>query len=173
MPQFFASPQATEPEYVMSMGVLDSLLRYDSWLGDPVDLSDLERHGTVQKKKQTGGIQTITPTKEEQILVGSPNASLLPAYAARGLYLHLQQRLGMVEPRIKLMINANLAPTRSLVINRKLSDFAKPETAGEQSTPLLWYLPPKRSIMLMPESWTHDAMDPLTNYFPRSAEVSR
>ncbi len=160
----FASPTATEPEYVLSMGVLDSLLRYDSWLGDPVDLHDLEQQGIAQER--AGGLQTLTTTKNQQIMVGSPSPALLPPHTARALYRHLRDGWKIAEPRIKLMLNPAFAPARALVINRKLSEFASPEVASAQARALLWYLPPRRSLILMPESWTQQDLDPLTNFFP-------
>ena len=33
----FGSPTDQHAQYVFSMGVLDSLLRFDSWHGDPLD----------------------------------------------------------------------------------------------------------------------------------------
>ena len=160
----FASPSATEPEYVMSMGVLDSLLTYDSWLGDPVDLHDLEQRGSPQER--AGGLQTITTTKDQEIMVGSPSPAFLPPHTARALYLHLRDGWKIAEPRIKVMLNPAFAPSRSLVINRKLSEFASPEAASAQARFLLWYLLPRRSLILMPESWNQQDLDPLTNFFP-------
>ena len=37
----FAGPDATEPAFVMSMGLLDCMRRLDSWRGDPIDLAEL------------------------------------------------------------------------------------------------------------------------------------
>ena len=52
------------------------------------------------------------------------------------------------------------------MINKKFSQFASPQEAGVQGRALLWYLPPKRGLLLMPESWTEEQMRPLTDYFP-------
>ena len=161
----FASPTAAEPEYVIAMGVLDSLLTYDSWLGDPVDLHDLETQGTP--KEQAGGLQTITMTRSQEIMVGTPNATVLPPHTARALYRHLHDGWKIDEPRVRLMMNPALAPSRSLVMNRKLSEFPSREAASAQARFLLWYLPPRRSILLMPESWTQEEMAPLKNFFPQ------
>ena len=167
----FASPTAAEPEYVIAMGVLDSLLTYDSWLGDPVDLHDLETRGTPQE--QAGGLQTITMMKSQEILVGTPNATVLPPHTARALYRHLHERWNIAEPRVRLMMNPALAPSRSLVINRKLSEFPSREAASAQARFLLWYLPPRRSILLMPESWTQEEMAPLKDFFPQQTTEAK
>ncbi len=161
----FASPTATEPEYVISMGVLDSLLTYDSWLGDPVDLDEVAR--STRPEDKAGGLQTITTEKATQILVGSPSAALLPPHTARALHRHLKNGWKIAEPSVSLMVNPATAPTRSLVINRKLSEFPTPEIAGQQARFLLWYFPPRRSMLLMPESWKQEDMRPLTEFFPQ------
>ncbi len=161
----FASPEATEPEYVLSMGLIDSLLNYDSWQGDPVDLNDLARQPPPQAS--TNGIQTFTAAKDHQILVGTPSKSLLPAHTARALYRHLTRGWNIVEPRVSLMMNPTIAPSRSLVLNRKLSEFSSREIAGQQGRFLLWYLPPNRGLIMMPESWNDAEMKPLTDFFPQ------
>lgn len=163
----FASPSATEPEYVISMGVLDSLLMYDSWLGDPVDLDDIAR--STRPADAAGGLQTITMEKATQIMVGSPSPALLPAHTARALYRHLCDGWRIAEPRLSLMINPATAPSRSFVVNRKLSEFANAEIAGQQARFLLWYFPPGRSMLLMPESWKQEDMRLLTEFFRQSS----
>ncbi len=160
----FASPLATEPEYVISMGVLDSLLTYDSWLGDPIDLDEIAR--AWQQPVPGENLKTITMEKAQQILVGTPSPALLPPHTAQALYLFLKDSWGQQEPRISLMINPRTAPTRNLVLSRKLSEFASPQEAGKQASSLLWYLPPHRSLILMPESWKQEDMSPLTTLFP-------
>ena len=163
----FASPDAAKPEYVLPMGVLDSLITYDSWLGDPIDLEEIARDPVSQTDPE--GMQVHTTRKEEQILVGSPAATFLPPHTARALERHLRDGWKIAEPRIALMINPSLTPTRSLVINRRMSGFPDAKTAGLQGRFLLWYLPPRRSLLLMPESWNDTEMKPLTGFFPARA----
>ena len=158
----FASPSATEPEYVLSMGVLDSLVTYDTWLGDPIDVAEW-----AKAPPQAPGIQTLTTTKDQQILVGSPSPSLLPPHTARALYRHLNEAWHIPEPRIALMMNPEFTLTRSLVINRKLSEFPDEKTASRQCGMLLWYFPPRRGLLLMPESWKQEDMRKLTDFFPQ------
>ena len=166
----FASPTATEPEFVLSMGLLDSLLTYDSWLGDPVDLDDIARLGDPQTTGQpaASGLHEIPNPKGQQILVGSPASTLLPPHTARALHRHLTDGWKIPDPRVALLVSQTSAPTRNLVINRRLSQFASPRIAGQQGRFLLWYLPPRRSLILMPDSFTEDQMRPLTEYFDGS-----
>ena len=163
----FVSPQAAEPEYVMSMGVLDSLLTYDSWLGDPMDLA--ETANAPQAAQVEGGLQQIRMEKSTQILVGSPSATMLPPHTARALYLHMRDGWNLAEPSVALMVNPSIAPTRNLVLNRRLGDFASPQAAGLEARNLLWYFPPGRGLMLMPDSFKPDDMRALTEYFPKQS----
>lgn len=167
----FLSSMATEPEYVISMGALDSLLTYDSWLGDPVDLDDIGR--STKPEDKAGGLQTITTDKATQILLGSPSPALLPPHTARGLYRHLKDGWKIADPHISLMINPATAPSRSLIINKKLSDFPNAEIAGQQARFLLWYFPPRRSMLLMPESFKQEDMRPLTEFFTAPADEAK
>lgn len=162
----FASPEATEPEFVLSMGRLDSLLQYDSWRGDPLDLEEVASKSGSQPK-DANGMETFTAQRETQILVGSPNSTLLPPHTAGMLHRHLTQGWHLPDPRIALMIVPDMAPSRNLVIGKKMSEFPDAATAARQTQLLLWYLPPSRSLVLMPESWTLDQMRPLANFFQK------
>ena len=163
----FRSPAATEPEFVLSMGLVDSLLTYGSWLGDPADVADLARK--PQQPPSSGGLQTIDASGQK-IMVGSPAPTLLPAHTARALHRHLTEGWKLAGPRIALLVSAAMTPTRNLVLNRKLSDFPSPEVAGRRCRTLLWYLPPRRGLLLMPEGWTDADMRPLTEFFPQTPE---
>jgi hypothetical protein len=66
------------------------------------------------------------------------------------------------EPRVQLLVDCNLRPSRNLVIGRKRSSFASErELAGELQR-ISWFLPRHRAIILMPEDWSLDQMVPLT-----------
>ena len=54
-----------------------------------------------------------------------------------------------------------MTPSRNLVIGRKFSEFPDREVASRATQMLLWYLPPRRYLLLMPENWTLDQMRPL------------
>jgi hypothetical protein len=67
----------------------------------------------------------------------------------------------MEEPRIALVVDPQMTPTRNLVIGRKFSEFPDQEIAAQAARMLLWYLPPRRYLLLMPENWSADQMRPL------------
>jgi hypothetical protein len=147
---FFANANdpETAPQFVMSMGLLDSMLRYGSPGGDPVDCED-----DLQMKARFSGSQ--------QVLTASPSAEFLPAYTARALYRYMSRIWGISDPRVRLLIDPTLATSRNLVIGRKRSSFRSSEEVGDEMARLLWFMPPNRALILMPEDWSLSQMDQL------------
>src|ERR1700722_4096035 len=150
-------PEAAE--YVMPTGVLESLRAYGSWDGDPDDVAEL----TAQPPQHAAdsGIEKTDVETERQVMVGPPSESYLPKHTARLLYPHLTDGWKMEDPRIALVVDPQMTPTRNLVIGRKFSEFPDPEVAAQAARMLLWYLPPRRYLLLMPENWSADQMRPL------------
>jgi len=153
---FFASPDDpdTSPQVVVFMSTLDSLLRYDTHEGDPVD----QREILSQDASPPGD-------RDVQELTASPSSDFLPPYVARALHRYMSQVWGIRNPRVHLMIREDLRPTRNLVIGRKRSDFASDEEVNTAVAYLSWFLPPKRGIVIMPESWRQGDMTPLSDLF--------
>ncbi len=162
----FNAPDAKEPEYVFSMGRLDSLLLYDSAQGDPLDLKEMAESKAKPQRDEYGHDTYVTPT-ETQVLVAAPSAAYLPPNEAGMLYRHLTEGWHMQDPRVALMVVPGLVPSRNLVISKKMSEFPDKTTASRQTQFLLWYLPPNRSLVLMPDSWTPSQMTPLRDLFNR------
>jgi hypothetical protein len=149
-------PEAAE--YVIPTGVLESLRAYGTWDGDPDDLAELAS-GPPQHAQ--GGIEKSDVETERQVMVGPPSEAYLPKHTARLLHRHLTEGWKMEDPRIALVVDPEMTPSRNLVIGRKFSEFPDQETAGQAARMLLWYLPPRRYLLLMPENWTTDQMRPL------------
>jgi hypothetical protein len=151
-------PEAAE--YVMPTGVLESLRAYGTWDGDPDDVAEL----TAQPPQHAAdsGIEKTDVETERQVMVGPPSEGYLPKHTARLLYRHLTEGWKMEDPRIALVVDPQMTPTRNLVIGRKFSEFPDQETAGQAARMLLWYLPPRRYLLLMPENWSADQMRPLS-----------
>ena len=160
---FFASPDdpPDAAQYVLSMGVIDGLTRYDSPDGDPDDRAEAKSDpGADFDFTQPLGPQTIRGTAR-QVLVGTPSAAYLPTYAAAALARHLEQVWSMQTPRVKLLVDLSAQPHRHLVIGRKRSEFPFGAPIDDMARALTWYLPPGRSIVLMPEDWDSASMTPL------------
>jgi hypothetical protein len=153
---FFASdadpPQAVQ--YAIPTGVLESLRSFGSWDGDPLDQAEIEGEAATTE---------ITVTAAREVLVAAPSPEYLPRHTAKLLHDHLVKRWQLAEPSVALLIDTELKPTRNLVIGKKHSDFADAADAERQMRMLLWYLPPARSLVLMPEDWNLDQLTPLSD----------
>ena len=150
-------PEAAE--YVVPTGVIESLRSYGTWDGDPDDIAEL----TAKPQQHAGasGIEKTEVETEREVMVGSPSEAYLPKHTARLLYRHLTEGWKMEDPRIALVVDPQMTPSRNLVIGRKFSEFPDPEIAAQAARMLLWYLPPRRYLLLMPENWSADQMRPL------------
>jgi hypothetical protein len=151
---FFASPDDPDdsPEWVMSMGTLDSLLRFDTPDGDPIDVEEC-----------ASPLGAPEPGSDGQVLTATPSADFLTPDLARGLHRYMYKIWGIPDPRVCLLIDGGMRPSRNLVVGRKRSDFASDAEANGSLRYLAWFLPPKRGIMLMPEDWRLGEMTRLTD----------
>jgi len=165
----FASPDdpPEAAQFVFSPGLLDSLIRYDSPGGDPIDAAEiaLPSQGETFSVEKEGWSQSMTVEKTHDVLIGSPSSEYLPPHLAAGLYQFLTRAWDMEEPRVLLMVDTHMRPHRSLMVNRKRGDFAEEAHVDDSVRKLLWYLNPRRMVMLMPEHMTDDQMTPLRELF--------
>ena len=156
----FASP--SDPvgayQFVFPPGMLDSLVRFDTWSGDPLDHTEVaELDGSVEQ----GWGRSVTLREAHEVMLGSPSVQYLPTYTARALMNQMRLVWKIAEPRVRLLVDPKLRPSRNLVVGRKRSEFAAGESWDDQCRRLLWYLPQGRSVVLMPEDWRLDDMTPL------------
>ena len=166
---FFASPDdpAEGAQHVLSLGLIDSLMRYDSPDGDPVDAEEAAMppdQGAFSVERRGGG-QAMTVEEDHEVLFGTPSADYLPPHLARSLYVHLTQGWGMEEPRVQLIVDLKMRPHRSLVIGRRRSEFSPDAPIDAMAQALTWHLDPGRMVMLMPDHWSPDQMAPLRSLF--------
>ena len=105
----FASPDAP-PEaaaYVFSMGLIDSLVRHDSWIGDAIDRQEATEttDPAAYATDKIGERERLSVKTERQILTGTPSPELLPPHTARAMLNHIQSQWGISDPRIALMVD--------------------------------------------------------------------
>jgi hypothetical protein len=150
-------PEAAE--YVVPTGVLESLRAFGTWDGDPDDVVELASRPSQPAAES--GIEKTDIETDREVMVGSPSESYLPKHTARLLYRHLTEGWKMEDPRVALVVDPQMAPKRNLVIGRKFSEFPDQEVAAQAARMLLWYMPPHRYLLLMPENWSTDQMRPL------------
>jgi len=166
---FFASPDdgPDQAQFVITFGVIDSLLRYDSPHGDPIDLAEAEGPVDGETFDVERGVwsQTMVTKESHEVMVGSPSADFLPPEIAAPLCGFLEQAWGMTDPRVELLVDMKMRPHRVLVIGRKRSEFPEGVDVDHAARTLLWYLPPSRSVMLMSEDGSRERMLPLRSLF--------
>ena len=164
----FASPDdpVSAPQVVLSMGRLDSLLRYDTAAGDPIDRQEsTQPHNPATFDVDAAGLQhqALTVKAGHEVLTGTPSADFLPPYAARGLHRYMSHVWGIEDPRVQLLVDRDLRPSRNLVIGRTRSDFATEEEIEGEMLRLSWFLPPFRAFVLTPEDWDIASMTRLAD----------
>ena len=162
----FASPDANEPEYVLSMGVINSLLRFDGWDGDPLDRQDVADAVDPVFVQDATDPGRLVATRDHEVLIGTPTAAILPPHTARALHHHLTRGWGITDPRIALLVDPSAATPRSLMIDRRREDFPDATQIEPQVRMLLWYLPPHIAVVLRPETVDLAEMTPLDALFP-------
>jgi len=151
-------------QFVFSFGVLDSLIRYDSPDGDPIDVVESALPPEpVARKRGWFGRSAAKPSR--QVLLATPSDQFLPPYAAKALYRHLTQVWALPNPRVQLLTDMSMRPHRHLVIGKRRSDFADEQAAWQAMQYVLWHLPPMRSAVLLPEEWPLGDMTPLRDLF--------
>lgn len=165
---FFADGRddSSAAQWVVSMGEIDSLNRFGNATGDPVDAAEAGQPSLgVEVERVSGGHERLTVTEEHQILVGSPSADFLPPYTARAIHRLMHRVWGIENPRVALVVDHHLRPSRNLVIGRKRDDFASEGEGTFEMQRISWMLPPGRGLMLMPDEWSERQMTPLTDLF--------
>jgi hypothetical protein len=153
----FASPDAAEPVYVLPMGVIDSMLRFDDHRGDPLDRREVEDAPELARDGQ------IRPGSDA--LVGTPSRAYLPPATARALHRHLHEGWKIPDPRVAIMVTGASAPSRSLVIDRTIDEVPGTAEPAMVVRMLAWYLTPLRPILLRPPSMRIEDMARLADYF--------
>jgi hypothetical protein len=150
----YADPTAEQPAYVIPMGVIESLVRYRDWRGEPSELAE------TNGDPQSGNVTIKAGTK---ILHSTPSADYLSPQAARALDGHLKEIWHVPEPRVLLMSSMAMQPCRSLVINVSRSAFKSDEYAQNFGRSVCWFMPPSRSITFMPDDMNEAEMTPLAD----------
>lgn len=159
-------PEAAQ--FVFSLGVLDSLIRYDSPDGDPIDVMESAippaEPPLAPRKHGWFGLGAAREAPH-QVLLATPSDQFLPPYAAKALHKYLTQVWGLANPRVLLLTDMAMRPHRHLVISKRLSEFADEAAAQQAMQYVLWHLPPMRSVVLLPEEWRLNELTPLRDLF--------
>ena len=86
--------------------------------------------------------------RETEFLVGAPSAHLFPSWARRVVGSYLRSHMGVRDPRVALVMDFAMRPTRSLAFN-VYRDDQEDAAAFDLAMQRLasWYLPPGLGIL--------------------------
>jgi hypothetical protein len=161
----FASPDdpPEAAEYVFPFGELDSLLRFDSPDGDPLDIAQTALPPMPVQRRGWLGLGSREPART--VLLATPSEDFLPSYAAKALHAYLTRSWGLKNPRVQLLTDLSMRPHRPLVIGARPRDFPPGTDIAHLMQYVLWHLPPSRSVVLMPDAMRLEEMTPLRDLF--------
>ncbi len=142
------------PLWVAPMGVLVSLMQFDSADGDPLDARESAQ-------------APAPPSADRTLLVAAPSWLYLAPASAAALRAHLVAEWNLPDPAVAFVSSPALRPTRALMIGKRASDFAR-EGVGQDDMHhavqmLTWFLPPGRALMLMPDDFDVGKLVPLAS----------
>lgn len=159
---FFAHPDdpPEAAEYVFPFGELDSLLRFDSPDGDPVDVTESALPPAMPPRR--GWFGRMPP---RQVLLAAPSEEFLPSYVAKALHAHLTATWGLKHPRVQMLTDFTMRPYRHLVIGARARDFPPGTDIAHAMQYVLWHLPQHRSVVLMTDDMRLEQMTPLRDLF--------
>lgn len=167
---FADADPAGAPLWVASMGVIASIIDFDNPHGDPVDLREMAQPLDPAKAVVEGHQTTLRA--EQQVMIGAPSSHYISPASAASLHRHLVEGWKMADPRVALLMAPDLRPTRSLVIGKRVTDFVREGIAEQQMhdqvRALSWYLPPSRTLMLMPEDFDDGSLVSLASLMTAS-----
>ncbi|WP_114951878.1 hypothetical protein [Sphingosinicella terrae] len=152
-----------QPAYVVPFGRLLSIVEYDSSEGDPIDIESHHRplpEGS-EVVEEVGIRRTVRVDEPGEMPLAVPRPDFLPPYAARAMGSYLEEIWGLEDPRVLFVADPRMRPGRALMIGRPESDFPPDQPASLMVDILLWFLPPRRPILLMAPDMELEDMVPL------------
>lgn len=137
----FANPKKLEqPEWVFSFGSLWSYQNFKNFIGDPNDeipSSEEEVKKNQEKLSEPRDIQVATPSDD-----------YFPKFARLAVSRFLKDTIGLEKPRVALVIDPILKPSRALMFaDLQPSRFEKEEHFVYLMQALRWFLPSTRGLM--------------------------
>lgn len=132
------------PEFVFSYGDLLSYKLYSSFEGDPADV-------TIPQAPGPGLIKEVV-NEARQVLVGQPNEEYFPEVARKALGNFIVQQMGFPDPKICLIMDPQLQPSRNIAINIGIDDVGgNEEQLRDIFRYISWFLPRNYGLMSVPD----------------------
>ena len=140
------------PEFIFSYGDLLSYKLYGSFDGDPADANT----------PASPGLTTEVLTEARDILVGQPSEEYFPAEARKALGDFIRQQMGFPEPKMCLIMDPQLKPSRNIAINIGIDDVGGNEDQLRDIFRYVsWFLPRNYGLMSVPDVIDKSALAPL------------
>jgi len=169
----------------LSFGLIDSLIRYDSPQGDPMDVWEIGmrgRQGYFERERPyylDAGLSPATEammvgeqvfledivTNERGIMARSELVEVLPPHVARALHRWLTENWGIADPHVALLYEALWRPSRCLAIGLRPGQLPAATAADDlraRLSELHWFLSPTRQVSLVVDDESVDVMTPLS-----------
>src|SRR5262245_19534959 len=101
-------------------------------------------------------MSSAVPPAGRQVLMAAPSEQFLPA-AARNVLRSYLQHVGVKEPRVLLIRDAQMKPTQSLAFSFYREDVQSDEQfQGVLNSLKAWLLPPHYGLVVLPKSSEYD-----------------
>jgi hypothetical protein len=143
---FGEAARADGPQWVFSYGDLLSYSLFGRFDGDSA-------------AAQAGSSPKEGP---HQVLQVTPSEQYFPARARRSLGRYMRLMFQHPNPKVALIDDATLSPSRNLMINITLEQYQGDQNKLNSAMRYLtWFIPRTYSLMAMPPGWTDSGFAPL------------
>jgi hypothetical protein len=101
-------------------------------------------------------------TEAREVLVGAPSEACLPGFARRAIGAFCRNTLRHPDPRVALVVDHTLTPSRNLMINvsREL-DGGDDQKLSAVFHYLSWFMPKTYALLALPAGWSTESFVPL------------
>ena len=132
----FPTAEKKEPGFVFSFGLIDSILRHESWVGN---------YSWPHNKKIKSDDEQ---DKSRTYLKASPSEDFIPDHTKRYI-AKIMTKFGLQNPKIGLIVDNG----EFLLLNCKKQNFKSDTEMQKLFQTIGWFLTPGIGIMLLPDSW--------------------
>lgn len=138
------------PGWVFTYGQLLAYKLYGRFDGDPGESAEGATSGTIKVEEA------------REVLVGAPSETYFPSYARRAMGGFFRDALRHPDPKIALVVDHTLTPSRNLMVNISREHYAgDEEKLNAVFRYLFWYLPGNYALLALPAGWSTENFVPL------------
>jgi len=139
----FDGAPSSRPQWVFTYGGLLAYSLYGSFDGD------------VEEPPRTS-------SGSRQVLIAAPGESFLPARARRVLARFMHDVYRVPQPKVCLVVDPQLRPSRNIMVNLKAADYHGDEEKLKSAMHYLtWFIPRTHGLLAQPPDWDESQFVPL------------